>query len=206
MTIVNEVGVDPGIDHMLAMQIFDDVKEAGGTINSYISYCGGLPAPEHANNSLRYKFNWSPRAVLLNTISQAKYMKNGKVIEIPGQGALLEQGSGPVSFLPGFNLEGFPNRDSIAYIDQYNIKSVNSILRGTLRYKGFSENAMALVKMGLISIKDHPSLHHGGPEITWRQFMCDLLNLNRDTYYDNVKTAMFEKLGQNEEQLTALEK
>lgn len=136
VTIVNEVGVDPGIDHMLAMQVFDDVREAGGVIKSYISYCGGLPAPEHANNSLRYKFNWSPRAVLLNTISSAKYLKNGKVIEIPGgHGALLEQGSGPVSFLPGFNLEAFPNRDSIAYIDQYNIKSVNSILRGTLRYK-----------------------------------------------------------------------
>lgn len=57
------------------------------------------------------------------------------MIEIPGQGALLEQGSSSVSFLPGFNLESFPNRDSIAYIDQYNINTVNTILRGTLRYK-----------------------------------------------------------------------
>jgi alpha-aminoadipic semialdehyde synthase len=80
---------------------------------------------------------------------------------------LIEQGSGPVSFLPGFNLESFPNRDSINYIDQYNIQSVNSILRGTLRYKGFCHNALALVKLGLISLKDHPLLHHGGPDITW---------------------------------------
>ena len=185
---MNEVGVDPGIDHMLAMQVidflvttnkflynknmflnkvFDEVREAGGTITSYNSYCGGLPAPENANNSLRYKFNWSPRAVLFNAISTARYLKSGKVIEIPGNGALLEQGSGPVSFLPGFNLEAFPNRDSIAYIDQYNINSVNSILRGTLRYKGFCHNTLGLVKLGLISTKEHPSLHQGGPDITW---------------------------------------
>lgn len=120
---------------MLAMQIFDEVRDSGGVINSYHSYCGGLPAPENATNSLRYKFNWSPRAVLLNTISTGKYLKSGKIIEIPGQGALLEQGSSSVSFLPGFNLEAFPNRDSILYIDQYNINTVNTILRGTLRYK-----------------------------------------------------------------------
>ena len=65
---------------MLAMQVFDDIKDQGGIITSYLSYCGGLPAPENANNSLRYKFNWSPRAVLLNTISTAKYLKSGKVI------------------------------------------------------------------------------------------------------------------------------
>jgi alpha-aminoadipic semialdehyde synthase len=65
---------------MLAMQIFDEVREAGGVIKSYLSYCGGLPSPENANNSLRYKFNWSPRAVLLNTISSAKFLKNGKVL------------------------------------------------------------------------------------------------------------------------------
>ena len=64
---------------MLAMQVFDEVREAGGTIKSYHSYCGGLPAPECGNNSLRYKFSWSPKAVLLNTISAAKYLKNGKV-------------------------------------------------------------------------------------------------------------------------------
>ncbi len=73
------MGLDPGIDHMLAMQVFEDVKDAGGVITSYHSYCGGLPAPEHANNSLRYKFNWSPRGVLFNTLGTAKYLKQGKV-------------------------------------------------------------------------------------------------------------------------------
>lgn len=205
VTILNEVGVDPGIDHMLAMQIFDEIKESGGTIKSYKSYCGGLPAPECADNSLRYKFNWSPKAVLLNTVSTAKYLKGGKVIEVPGQGALLEEGSGPVSFLPGFNLESFPNRDSIAYINQYKINTVNSIVRGTLRYKGFCHNALGLIKLGLISMKDHPQLHPGGPDITWRQFICDLIHLSRDSYYENVKASCFSLFNQDEQQLNAIE-
>lgn len=79
ITVVNEVGVDPGIDHMLACQVFDEIKEAGGAIKSYHSFCGGLPAPECANNSLRYKFSWNPKSVLINTISSARYLKNGKV-------------------------------------------------------------------------------------------------------------------------------
>ena len=117
----------------------------------------------------------------------------------------MEQGSSSVSFLPGFNLESYPNRDSISYIDQYNIKTVSSILRGTLRYKGFCHNAMALVKLGLISMIDHPSLHQAGPDITWRQFMCDLLHLNRDTYYDNVRNVILEKLDHNVAQMNAVE-
>ncbi|RNA45143.1 alpha-aminoadipic semialdehyde mitochondrial [Brachionus plicatilis] len=205
VTIVNEVGLDPGIDHMLAMQCFDEIKEYGGVVEKFHSYCGGLPAPESANNSLRYKFNWSPRAVLLNTISGARYLKNGKIIEIGANGALLEQGSRSVSFLPGFSLETFPNRDSIAYIDQYNIDTVNSILRGTLRYKGFSQNALGLIRLGLISLKDHTSLHTAGPDITWRQFMCDLLSIDRDTYYENVKSAIYDKLNHDADLTDAVE-
>jgi alpha-aminoadipic semialdehyde synthase len=190
---------------MLAMEVFDNIREAGGIIDSYHSYCGGLPAPENANNSLRYKFNWSPRAVLLNTISNAKYLRGGKTIEIAGQGALLEQGSSSVSFLPGFNLEAYPNRDSISYIDKYKINTVNTILRGTLRYKGFCNNIMSLVNLGLISTKDHPSLHQNGPDITWIKFICDLTHQSRDSYYENVKSHVFDLVGQDEAKLQTVE-
>ena len=134
VTIVNEVGLDPGIDHMFAMQVFDEIKEGGGTITSYTSYCGGLPAPESASNALRYKFSWSPRGVLFNTVGTAKFLKEGKLIEIPGNGGLLEMGTKKADFLPGFNLEMFPNRDSTHYVDLYNIPTCHSIIRGTLRY------------------------------------------------------------------------
>jgi alpha-aminoadipic semialdehyde synthase len=80
VTLLNEVGLDPGIDHMLAMQCIDEVSRQGGTVESFISWCGGLPAPEFSNNPLRYKFSWSPRTVLANLKNSAKYLKNGTVL------------------------------------------------------------------------------------------------------------------------------
>lgn len=95
ITLLNEVGLDPGIDHMLAMELFEIIRDDGGRIDSYVSYCGGLPAPEHADNPLRYKFrfgentyfcesdlfscSWSPRGVLAALLNPAKYLINSKV-------------------------------------------------------------------------------------------------------------------------------
>ncbi len=79
ITVINEVGLDPGIDHLLAMECFDEVHLGGGRVDSFVSYCGGLPAPECSDNALRYKFSWSPRGALLNTMSGARYLKDGKV-------------------------------------------------------------------------------------------------------------------------------
>lgn len=73
------MGLDPGIDHLLALECFDDIRQAGGIIESFISWCGGLPAPECSANPLRYKFSWSPRGALLNTLSPAKYYHDGQV-------------------------------------------------------------------------------------------------------------------------------
>ncbi len=81
VTLLNEVGLDPGIDHMLAMELFEIIREDGGRIDSYISYCGGLPAPEYADNPLRYKFSWSPRGVLTALLNPAKYLIKSKVKE-----------------------------------------------------------------------------------------------------------------------------
>jgi alpha-aminoadipic semialdehyde synthase len=79
ITVVNEVGLDPGLDHLLAMDCFDEVHQAGGKVMSFVSYCGGLPAPEYSDNAMRYKFSWSPRGALLNTLSTAKYLRNNEV-------------------------------------------------------------------------------------------------------------------------------
>lgn len=167
VTILNEVGLDPGIDHFLAMELIKDVQEKGGAIESLISYCGGLPAPEHSNNPLRYKFSWSPRAALANTLSPAKYLNRRQIVEILGGGDLMSSPK-DLTFLPGFALEGFPNRDSIKYADLYGLGSnVNTLLRGTIRYKGFSECIRAIQLLGLIDTESHPMLHPSGPEVTW---------------------------------------
>lgn len=167
VTLLNEVGLDPGIDHFLALECIRDIKDKGGVIESLISYCGGLPAPENSNNPLRYKFSWSPRAALVNTLSAAKYLSRGQVVEILGGGDLM---SAPkdLNFLPGFALEGFPNRDSTKYGELYGLgANVSTLLRGTIRYKGFSECIRAMQLLGLIDTEPHPMLHPNGPDITW---------------------------------------
>ncbi|XP_015922645.2 alpha-aminoadipic semialdehyde synthase, mitochondrial [Parasteatoda tepidariorum] len=174
ITIMNEVGLDPGIDHLLAMECFDEIRLNNGKITSFVSFCGGLPAPEFSDNPLRYKFSWNPRGVLLNTTAEAKYLENGKIVEIPAGGALMDS-IRDIDFLPGFNLEGYPNRDSTQYINAYDIQSAETVIRGTLRYKGFSEAMKALLKLGLLSMEPHPCLHPKGPEISWKQFLCTLL-------------------------------
>ena len=105
VTVVNECGVDPGIDHFLAMECFDDAHQGGGKVESFISFCGGLPAPECSDNPLGYKFSWSPRGALLNMLSGARYLQNGTVVEVEDNGGLIDAAV-PMDFLPGFSLEG----------------------------------------------------------------------------------------------------
>lgn len=193
ITILNEVGLDPGIDHLLAMECFHDVQNSGGRIESFVSYCGGLPAPEFSDNPLRYKFSWSPRGALLNTISSARYISKGQVVEINPGGELMSC-TRNLDFLPGFHLEGFPNRDSTAYANLYGIQDATTILRGTIRYRGFTENIQILQFLGLIDPSPHPSLHPKGPEITWRQLICNLLGLeDNNIFYENLKSKITER-------------
>ncbi|XP_071549344.1 alpha-aminoadipic semialdehyde synthase, mitochondrial isoform X2 [Panulirus ornatus] len=204
ITVVNEVGLDPGIDHLLAMECFDEVQRGGGKIDSFVSFCGGLPAPEFSDNPLRYKFSWSPQGVLLNTLAGAKYLEDGKVVEIPAGGALLDA-TEEFSFLPGLALEGFPNRDSTIYRNLYGIPEAKTILRGTLRFKGFSEIVKGLQKLGLIDPEPHPMLHRGGPDITWKQLVCSLLGqMDSNIFDDNLKALVMERV-ENENVLNNIE-
>ncbi|KAK2187791.1 hypothetical protein NP493_154g03016 [Ridgeia piscesae] len=203
ITIMNEVGVDPGIDHMLAMECFDDVKEHGGKISSFVSWCGGLPAPEYSANPLRYKFSWSPRGVLLTLLNSAKYLQDNKVVEVPGNGGLLES-TRELDFLPGFHLEGYPNRDSTMYAEMYGIETAHTILRGTIRYHGFKQAATGLLMMGLIDLSPHPLLHPGGPDITWRELMCELLGQKKDIWLHSLKDLIYERVGKDDVRLQCI--
>ena len=133
ITILNEIGLDPGIDHLSAMKIIDEAKAAGDKVTSFISWCGGLPAPENSNNPLGYKFSWSPRGVLLAGLNSARFRRNNKVVEI-ASGQLFRNAE-PVDIYPGYALEGLANRDSLSYADTYTIPDVHTMFRGTLRFK-----------------------------------------------------------------------
>jgi len=168
ITIIQEVGLDPGIDHLLAMECIDAIKEEGGKVESFVSYCGGLPAPEHSENPLRYKFSWSPKGALRNLLNGARFLQDGKLIEIES-GKLLDNVK-PLEIFPGFHLEGFPNRDSTHYAESYNIPDAHTMLRGTIRYHGYAAVCRGLLSLGLFSDKPYPQ-HRVGKSTTWRDLM-----------------------------------
>ncbi|KAK3526193.1 hypothetical protein QTP70_017749 [Hemibagrus guttatus] len=197
ITIVNEMGLDPGIDHMLAMECIDQAKADGCTVESYSSFCGGLPSPECSDNPLRYKFSWSPYGVLLNTISPAIYRKDNQVINISPGGSLMDAAV-PMDFLPGFNLEGFPNRDSTKYAEPYGIESAHTLIRGTLRFKGFSRAMSSFVKLGLINTEACPMLQHTADPVSWKELLCKQIGLSSDVSTESFEEAVFNQIGRDE--------
>ncbi|GBE85762.1 predicted protein [Sparassis crispa] len=153
VVLLNEIGLDPGIDHCSAMSLISSLRAQKKEIVSFTSFCGGLPAPEHADNiPLGYKFSWSPKGVLTAASNDAKFKLRGKVVEIEGEELLQEF----VPDLPISNVlkfEGIANRDSLPYADVYGLQplsGIRTLFRGTLRYPGFC-NLMSMFKtIGLL--------------------------------------------------------
>uniref|UniRef100_A0A2K5F5X5 Alpha-aminoadipic semialdehyde synthase, mitochondrial n=1 Tax=Aotus nancymaae TaxID=37293 RepID=A0A2K5F5X5_AOTNA len=204
ITVIGELGLDPGLDHMLAMETIDKAKEVGATIESYISYCGGLPAPEHSNNPLRYKFSWSPVGVLMNVMQPATYLLNGKVVNVAGGISFLDAVTS-MDFFPGLNLEGYPNRDSTKYAEIYGISSAHTLLRGTLRYKGYMKALNGFVKLGLINREAFPAFRPEANPLSWKKLLCDLVGISPSSEHDVLKDAVLKKLGGDNTQLEAAE-
>ena len=162
---MNEIGLDPGcigprilshsltpasgIDHLYAVKTIDEVHRAGGKITSFLSYCGGLPAPEasgnrpplaleftahfNVDNPFGIKWSWSPRGFLLTAANNAKFWKGGKIQETPGKDVM--RNAEEYGIYPAFAFYAFPNRDSSVYKERYNIPEAHTIIRGSLRYK-----------------------------------------------------------------------
>jgi saccharopine dehydrogenase-like NADP-dependent oxidoreductase len=147
--ILNELGLDPGIDHMEAMRIIREVHEGGGRVLTFTSYCGGLPAPEANTNPFGYKFSWSPMGVLLASRNPARYLRDGEVVAVPAERLFAEPETVRIAGLGDF--EGYPNRDSVPYRETYGIPEARSILRGTLRYPGW---CLTLLKIGQLGLLD----------------------------------------------------
>lgn len=147
--ILNELGLDPGIDHMGAMRIIDHVHDRGGKVEEFYSLCGALPAPEAANNPFRYKFSWSPKGVVMAGNNDGNFLKKGEVHYIPTQDLFKNPLS--VDFQEVGKLDIYPNRDSLPYLELYGIPEAKTIMRGTFRYKGWCETLDAMKAMKLIT-------------------------------------------------------
>lgn len=176
ITVLNEIGLDPGIDHLYAVRMIDFIHAEGGKVVSFLSYCGGLPAPEASDNPLGYKFSWSSRGVLLALRNMAKYWEDGAIQEVSGQ-RLMETAK-PYFIYPGFAFVAYPNRDSTTYKERYNIPEAQTIIRGTLRYQGFPEFIRVLVDIGLLS--EEPVEYLRNP-IPWKCALARVLGSSSET-------------------------
>ncbi len=152
LVFLNELGLDPGIDHMEAMRLIDEARRQGGQVLSFISYCGGLPAPEACDNPFGYKFSWSPRGVLLAGKNEARYLNEGQIVVVPAEELFSHYRIIEISGLGSF--EGYPNRDSVSYIEVYGISGVRTMLRGTLRYPGWCHKLKKISELGLLDLTE----------------------------------------------------
>lgn len=148
-----EMGLDPGIDHMSAMKIINEIKENGGNITSFKSHCGGLVAPESDDNPWHYKISWNPRNIVMAGQSGAVYKENNETKRVD-YGHLFDS-SNSISFEGLQNLAFYPNRDSLGYIPTYKLADTATFIRTTLRHRDFFSGWNAIVHSGLTNETDN---------------------------------------------------
>ncbi|RUS69460.1 hypothetical protein EGW08_022782 [Elysia chlorotica] len=201
VTILGEAGLDPGIDHMLAMKCVDALKESGGQVSELRSVCGGIPAEESNSGCMKYKFSWYPKGVFTSALQPAKCCLDGKTVEYK---AVYEVPENVTGILEHYNLECLPNRDALKYRDIYSIQTASTLFRGTLRYQGFSKVVKSLSSLGLLEQSALPELAINSPDLTWKDFLAILLKLPTSSTKEDVDKAVLEKLNNDPEQLRAV--
>lgn len=170
LLFLNECGLDPGLDHMSAMQIIDEAKAQGEEIISFKSYCGGLLAPESEDNPWKYKFTWNPRNVILAGQATSRYIDCGELKFVPYH--QLFKRLETIHF-PGLgDFDGYPNRDSLAYRSIYGLENIPTMLRGTLRRAGYCKAWDVFVQLGICDDSFQLELP---PETTLKQFLNSFL-------------------------------
>ncbi|MCU4176192.1 saccharopine dehydrogenase family protein [Carboxylicivirga sp. N1Y90] len=187
LLFLNEMGLDPGIDHMSAMQVLDRLKEDGHELKAFESFTGGLVAPESDNNPWHYKFSWNPRNVVVaGQGGTAKFIQEGKYKYIPYN--RLFRRTELIEIEDYGKFEGYANRDSLKYIDRYHLENVPTVYRGTLRRTGFCRAWNVFVQLGMTDdsyVMDHLE------GMTYRDFVNSFL------YYhpsDSVETKLYRAM------------
>jgi saccharopine dehydrogenase-like NADP-dependent oxidoreductase len=172
--ILNEIGVDPGIDHMSAKKIIDEIESKGGELTIFESFTGGLIAPESDDNPWNYKFTWNPRNVVLaGQGGAAKFIQEGKYKYIPYNKLFRRTEIIEIEGLGKF--EGYANRDSLSYRSVYNLEKIPTIYRGTLRRKGFCRAWDMFVQLGAT---DDSYVIEGSENMSYREFLNSFLPYN----------------------------
>jgi saccharopine dehydrogenase (NADP+, L-glutamate forming) len=142
-----EMGLDPGIDHMSAMSLIQRLRDDGGRIVGFCSYGSGIPAPDQPQHPLRYAITWDPRNVAMAGFEGAQYMENGNIKIVPFHQVFNHTWHVDVNGLGP--LEAYANRDSLSYMKTFGLDHVHTMIRGTLRYPGWSETWGPIVRLSL---------------------------------------------------------
>jgi saccharopine dehydrogenase-like NADP-dependent oxidoreductase len=171
LVFMNEIGLDPGIDHMSAMKVIDDIKAKGGKMILFESFCGGLVAPESDTNLWNYKFTWAPRNVVLAGQGGAsKFIQEGKYKYIPYHKLFRRTEFLEVEGYGRF--EGYANRDSLKYRSVYGLDDVLTLYRGTIRRVGFSKAWNMFVQLGMT---DDTYVMEDSENMSYRDFINSFL-------------------------------
>ena len=186
-----EMGLDPGIDHMSAMQIIDDIHAKGGTVTSFKSHCGGLVAPESDDNPWHYKISWNPRNVVLAGKAGAVYKENGQKTELLYDKIFekcpeINAGNLPV-------LAWYPNRDSISYATLYNLETASTFIRTTLRYAAFCRGWDVVCHLGLTDTDDENEIKGLKTINEWMHFKLNGIELRDMTWMEYLKLYVAEE-------------
>ena len=174
LLFLNECGLDPGIDHMSAMQVIDNLRARGLSLSAFETFTGGLLAPDFNNdNPWEYKFTWNPRNVVLSGQGVVKFIQEGKYKYIPYHRLFRRTEQ---IFIPGYgHFEGFANRDSLKYLDVYGLRGIQTLYRGTLRRPGFCRTWDIFVQLGAT---DDSYQMEGVANMTHREFINSFLRYN----------------------------
>ncbi|OQY46383.1 MAG: saccharopine dehydrogenase [Anaerolineaceae bacterium 4572_78] len=181
---LNEIGLDPGIDHMSAVKIMRDVEKKGGKIISFMSYCGGLPALQDNNNPYGYKFSWSPRGVVMAGKNNGQYLQDGKTIFVPGRNLFKQYTIINIEGVGAY--EAYTNRNALPYKEIYGLQDATTVFRGTLRNVGWCYTMDKLGKLGLFDDSFREDLNG----LTYKDMTLKLIGARND--YDVIgDTAKF---------------
>lgn len=196
--LMNEIGVDPGIDHLSAMRVIDTIRDNGGTLEAFETFTGGLVAPESDNNPWNYKFTWNPRNVVLAGQGTCKFIQNGRYKYIPYHKLFRRTEIIEIDNYGKF--EGYANRDSLQYREIYGLENIPTMYRGTLRRPGFCKAWHYFVKLGAT---DDSYKLEDSENMTYREFINSFLPYNptdsvelKFKHYFNIRqddVEMFEK-------------
>lgn len=173
--IMNEIGVDPGIDHLSAMRVIDQIKDSGAELHAFETFTGGLVAPECDNNPWNYKFTWNPRNVVLAGQGTAKFIQEGQYKYIPYH--KLFRRTEVIEIDNYGKFEGYANRDSLSYLKIYGLEDIPTMYRGTLRRPGYCKAWDMFIQLGAT---DDSYIMEGSEEMTYREFINSFLGYNQN--------------------------